>query len=138
MPKYCDFAPQHTQIKPYSIQNHSGVAATQCYRRLQFLMDFLTCFFSFSAPRPYSVKTPLLAHNPNNLFDQIWRKHVPFGTFGPKFLTPTSQPPKFKIFHCKMRLFVKITNLLHSQLHISCTLNKNICHHKILHKSKCS
>jgi len=68
----------------------------------------------------YSVKTPLLAHTPNDLFDQIWRKGVPIGTLVQKFLTP---PPKCKLFHCEMRFFVKMTHFLQSQLHKSCTLN---------------
>jgi len=42
----------------------------------------------------YSVKTTSLPHTPNDLFDQIWLKGVPFGSFVQKYSTPTLQPPE--------------------------------------------
>jgi len=36
----------------------------------------------------YSVKTTLLAHTRNDLFDQIWRNGVSFGTFVQNFQPP--------------------------------------------------
>ena len=81
----------------------------QCYRRHRVSNgDSHVLFFS----PPYSVKTTSLPHTPNNLFDHIWRKGVPFGSLVQKFSTPTLQPPKFKICHSKMRFFVKIAHLL--------------------------
>ena len=42
----------------------------------------------------YSVKTTSLPHTPNDLFDQIWRKGVPFGSLVQKISTRTLQAPK--------------------------------------------
>jgi len=41
-----------------------------------------------------SVKTTLLPYTPNDLFDGIWRKGVPFFSLVQKFLNPTLQAPK--------------------------------------------
>ena len=76
--------------------------------------------FSLSS---YSVKTWLVAHTPNDVLDQIWYKTVPFGTLVQKF-SSQPYPQKFWIFHCKNRVFVKITYFLQSRLHKSCTLNR--------------
>jgi len=40
------------------------------------------------------VKTTSLPHTPNDLFDQIWRKGVPFVILLQKFSTPILQPPE--------------------------------------------
>jgi len=45
-----------------------------------------------------SVKTTTLPHTPNDLFDQIWRKGVPFGSLVQTFSTLTLQPPEIKNF----------------------------------------
>ena len=55
-----------------------------------FQWQFSRTFFS----SPYSVKTTLLPHTPNDLFDHIWRKSVSFGSLVQKFSTPTLQPPE--------------------------------------------
>ena len=57
-------------------QYHDGAVAAVVYRRHRLSnRDSRVLFFSPS----YSVK-PTLPHTPNDLFDQIWRKGVPFGT----------------------------------------------------------
>jgi len=53
---------------------------------IEFLMAILAYFFFSSLS---SVKTKSLPHTPNDLFDQICRKGVPFGSLVQKFLTPT-------------------------------------------------
>jgi len=90
-------------------RNHDIAVATQCYRRLDFPMAILAYFF-FSSQ--YSVKTTSLKHMPNDLFDQISRKGVPFGSLVQKFSTPNYNFPKLKNFHCKMWFFVIITHLV--------------------------
>ena len=52
-----------------------------------FPMAMLAYFF-FSPSS--SVKTTLLPHTPNDLFDQIWLK----GSLVQRFLTPTLQAPR--------------------------------------------
>jgi len=44
-----------------------------------------------------SVKTPQKAHTSNDLFDQFWRKGVPFGTLDQNF-NSLPQPSKFNDF----------------------------------------
>jgi len=72
------------------LQYHSGAVAMQCYRRIDFPMGVLACF-SFYFSQPYSVKTLLLTHAPNDLFHC---KGVRFGSLVQKFSTPTPQAPK--------------------------------------------
>jgi len=73
-----------------SVHNTSAVESTD--RRIvlddsKFLWAFCRMAF-FSA-----FYTPLLPRTPNDLFDQIWHKGVPFGTLVQTFTTPP-QPPK--------------------------------------------
>jgi len=92
--------------------HHSGAVATQCYSRLDCPMVVHRVLFYFSALR--GVTTPLLAHTPNDLYDQLWRKGVPFGALVKKFSTSLPSLPKFKIFHCKNLVFRKIYHFLQS------------------------
>ena len=83
------FAAHHantTEIGIFTLQRlRAAVART-------FSISSAFLFFSWA---PYSVKTPLLAHTTNNLFDHIWRKGMPFGTLVQKFSTSTPCLPKF-------------------------------------------
>ena len=54
-----------------------------CYRRLDFPMAILSYFF-------FLPQTTSLPHTPNDLFDQIWHKGVPFGSLMQAFSTPHS------------------------------------------------
>jgi len=84
------------------VHNHDGAVATQCLDDSSFLWMFSRTFLLFFSA------TPLLAHTPYDLFDQIWRNGAHFDTLVQTFSTFSFQPLKFKILHCKMRFFVKI------------------------------
>ena len=68
---------------------------------INFPMAILAYFFFSSLS---SVKTTSLQHTPNDLFDQIWRKGVPFSSLVQKFSTPLYSPSprnlKFFIVKC--------------------------------------
>jgi len=66
------------QVYLYNTVITVALQRPQCHRRLEFPTGVLAFFSSAS----HSVKTALLTHTPNELFDQIWRKGVPFGTLG--------------------------------------------------------
>ena len=50
---------------------------------IDFPMAILAYFFFLPSS---SVKTTLLPHTPNDLFNQIWRKGVPFGSLVQKLV----------------------------------------------------
>ena len=76
---------------------HDGaVAAVVLQTTSSFQWRFSRTFFIFSSLS--SVKTKSLPHTPNDLFDQIWRKGVPFGSLVQKFSTATLQAAKIKNF----------------------------------------
>jgi len=72
---------------------------------------FLDCLYIYI----YSVRTPLLTHTPNDLFNQIWLVKMCFSVLWSKNFQP--QPPikTFNIFYYKTRFFVNVTHLLQSQ-----------------------
>jgi len=57
---------------------------------IEFPIAILAYFFS----RRHIVSKQRHCHTPNDLFDQIWRKAVPFGSLVQKILTLTIQPPE--------------------------------------------
>ena len=65
----------------------------------------ILAYFFFSSP--YSVKTTSLPHTPNDLFNQICRKGVPFGRLVQTFLTPILQPPEIWNFPLLNAVFRK-------------------------------
>ena len=88
---------------------HDVAVATYYYRRLDFPMAILAYFFSrhhiVSKQRHYHVRQTICStwFGVRVCLLVVWCKN---------FQPPHYRPPKFKIFHCKMQFFVKITHLL--------------------------
>lgn len=81
-------------------------------------------YSNFLCSASHTVRIPLVAHEPNDTFDEFWSKCVPFGTQVDKFSTLTSRS-QYLIF---CRFFVKITPFMQlRKLHKSCALNRKYC-----------
>jgi len=85
----CSLLPASSNSKSISSRRRSSGCSV--IDDIDFPMAILAYFFFSSLS---SVKTTSLPHMPNDLFDQIWRKGVPFGSLVQKFSAPTLQAPK--------------------------------------------